>query len=64
MPRLIAIGYTGDRRCYLNVSREEAVRRYEESEGRPITDPTIHDTIQEFEFVDEFRTYEVWEASK
>jgi hypothetical protein len=28
--RLLALGYMGDYHCYLNVSREEAVRRYKE----------------------------------
>src|SRR3954447_8324008 len=28
--RLLALGYLGDYHCYLNVSHEEAVRRYKE----------------------------------
>lgn len=33
MNKLIAIGWRGVKTCYLNVTREEAIRRYTESDG-------------------------------
>lgn len=53
--KLISIGWLGDQRVYLNVTREEAMRRYEESEDEPAEETTI----LEFEFEDEFLAYDV-----
>lgn len=60
--KIIAIGYRGDRQCYLNVSEEEAIKRYcdynniseEEFEDNDVTTYTI-------EFTDEFGCYDIWE---
>lgn len=64
--KIISIGWTGCKNCYLNVSREEAIARYNESERTIGSDPydeaylTKHGIIEEFEFDDEFNAYEVW----
>lgn len=52
--KLITIGWLGGKRAYLDVSREEAIRRYTEAEGNEPDEQHI----EEFEFVDEFYTYE------
>ena len=51
--RLVACGFLGMYRVYLNVTKEEAIRRYRELDGE---DPT---NVQEVEFTDEFYAYEV-----
>jgi hypothetical protein len=60
MNKIIAIGYTGQKRCYLNISREEAVSRYLNSEG--IKQGLGDEKIDEFEFDTEFAGYDVWES--
>ena len=58
---LIAIGYTGDMTCYLNISKEEAIERY--LKDNPVTtyeDIVIENMIKEFEFTDEFLSYSVY----
>lgn len=60
MNRIIAIGWLGSMQCYLNVSREEALRRY--LVDNPIEveyTKTQKDFIREFEFEDEFWAYSV-----
>ena len=57
MNKLISIGYIGLKRCYLNISLEEAKRRYQEEE-----EEMPHD-ISEFEFEDEFCAYAVYERT-
>lgn len=50
--KIVSIGYLGFKRCYLNVSKEEAIRRYIEAEGE------LQGDVEEFEFVDEFYSYD------
>jgi hypothetical protein len=45
-------------RAYLNVPRDEAIRRYMESEGYKTPPPK--DLIREFDFLDEFSTYSAY----
>ncbi len=59
--RLTTIGYMGVKRAYLNVSREEAQRRFIESEEGTnsfSTPADLDNRTTEFEFDDEFSTYE------
>jgi hypothetical protein len=59
--KLIVIGWSVEsKRCYLNVSREEAVRRYSVSEKYD-PDPIL---ITEINFDDEFCAYRVYEKKK
>lgn len=53
---LIVIGWIGDKRAYLDVTREEAIRRFTESEEVAPKD----DEIGEFTFTDEFNVYDAW----
>lgn len=59
MNKIIAIGYMGSRQCYLNVSREEAMRRYRLHNDMAPDEPII-DHIAELDFDDEFSVYDIW----
>jgi len=53
---MIAIGWLGVMNCYIDLTLEEAKKRYLESDG------SLEDvTITVFGFNDEFRTYDVSE---
>lgn len=54
--KLIIIGYTGLRAAYLDISKEDAVKR-------AIKSGHYHEKTQidEFEFTDEFGAYDCWE---
>lgn len=66
--KLITIGWLGVKRCYLNISREEAVRRYVEKEATFYTPEEFAkekeyieaNMVEEFEFDDEFEAYDAW----
>lgn len=51
---LWCIGYTGGEVCYLNVSQEEAERRYREANDGYLA------TITKVEFSDQFESYSVY----
>ena len=61
MHTLVTIGYTGSNRCYLNVSIEEAIKRFcktwnidkKEFDEREYI-------IESFDFIDEFEAYDIW----
>lgn len=53
------IGWIGGRRCYLDISIDEAKRRYYESVEDEIIDDGYINTIT---FEDEFVAYDVWEV--
>ena len=61
MNKIIVIGFLGNRRVYLNVPREEAIRRWKTDEGDEDFKESL---VTEIEFGDEFCTYDVWEVSK
>ena len=52
---LVLIGWLGTKRAYLDIPREEAIRRYKESDG-----DIDEEHIEEFTFTDEFGTYAAW----
>ncbi len=62
MHKLIAIGFTSDYNCYLDIDKSTAIERWRNiylSQGAvPPSDPHII----EFEFEDEFLAYEVGSA--
>lgn len=65
--RLVVIGWTGTKVAYLDVSRDEAIRRAVESGVIRATDlPNIeaHNLIREIEFNDAFGVYSAWEADR
>lgn len=51
---IISIGYLGSMRCYLNVPRDEAIRRYIEAEGPRMG----HENIEEVTVTDEWQSYD------
>jgi len=60
--KIIAIGYRGDRRCYLNVSEEEAIKRYCDYNNISEEEFEYNDvTTYPIEFIDEFSCYDIWE---
>jgi len=60
MNTLIVIGCLGIRKCYLNISKEEAIERYKKSEEIDELDSETEEDIKEFQFEDEFNAYDVW----
>ena len=60
--KLIVIGYLGIRKCYLNISIEEAITRYCESESmtRHEFDEDSGLNLQSFDFDDEFDAYDAY----
>lgn len=59
--KLIIIGWVGIRHAYLNISREEAEKRYLESnpgDRKALTEEASF--INEFEFDDEFCVYDAY----
>ena len=61
--KIISIGWMGYKRCYLNITVDEAIKRYCESENIEITeDYTVDDlNIDIIEFDDEFGAYTIYE---
>ena len=55
---LVYIGFTGDYSCYLNVPKDEAIKRYL-IENDWVTQDEAEASTKEFTFVDEFYAYEV-----
>lgn len=58
MNKLIVIGWRGLKKAYLNLSREEAVRRYCETEGE--TPKEAEAKLSEVVFENEFSVYDAW----
>jgi hypothetical protein len=61
MNTLICIGFLGDQQCYLNVSLEEAKKRFSETFHGPdeVADPDNFET-KVIEFTDSFAVYDIW----
>lgn len=57
--RLVVVGFLGSNQCYLNVPRDEAVRRYLIQSAQenyfPVEGQDLF--VEEFEFEDEFWAY-------
>jgi hypothetical protein len=62
MNKLIAIGYLGCRKCYLNIERDLAIEMYCKSENltREEFDEDLGLNLQEFTFDNIFEAYDVW----
>lgn len=58
--KVISIGWLGLKRCYLNIEKDEAIRRYCESEHINAND-FDEDSIDIIEFEDEFGAYSIYE---
>ncbi len=60
--KIISIGYIGLRKCYLNVTEEEAIERYCKTENISRQEFDNEDiSIFTINFNDEFSAYEIWE---
>jgi hypothetical protein len=62
MNKLISIGFTGIKKCYLNITEEEAIRLYCIDENLNIEQ--FNETeipIDTFNFNIQFNAYDVWE---
>lgn len=65
MNKLIAIGSLGNFCVFLNLTREEAIKRYVESKENwqscSIHDVELYNSVHEVDFDDRFYSYEVGE---
>lgn len=63
MNKIISIGYTGIKKCYLNLTKKEAIERFIRDLEISMEEykKSFEYTYEEFEFEDEFRAYDVWE---
>jgi hypothetical protein len=63
MNKIISIGYTGIKQCYLNVDEETAIARYCKSEGYTLEEfnEDFDIDVDIIEFDDEFGAYSIWE---
>ncbi len=61
--KIISIGFIGMKKCYLNISTSEAVKRFCESEGVTEEEYELDESYsyEEIFFDDEFGCYEIWE---
>jgi len=62
MNKLISIGWLGIKRCYLNITEEQAIERFCKSEN--VTREKFDEddiSIDIIEFTDEFGAYSVYE---
>lgn len=58
MIKLVAIGYMGDMTVYINLSKTEAVRRYNVENNEVIDENSPN--IIELEVEDSFSVYDIW----
>lgn len=62
--KLTVIGYLGDKSAYLNLSKEEAIRRFLDSnlnfQDCVEEDVEKYYNVEEFYFDDEFCVYDAW----
>ena len=62
MNKIISIGYTGIKKCYLNLDEESAIARYCKSEGLKVECFDEYDiSIDTIYFDDEFGAYNIWD---
>lgn len=62
MNTLVIIGYIGSKSCYLNVPKEEALKRYCKEQNIDLEEMDERAfIITMFQFEDEFQAYDVWE---
>lgn len=62
--KLVIIGWMGDNTCYLNVSKEEAVRRWKAVNPESYEINVDSDDVRELEFEDEFGAYDIWSTNR
>lgn len=63
MNKLVVIGWLGCKKAYLNITRDDAIRRWAQANpGANYGDDSGDVDISEFEFEDEFSVYDAWEG--
>jgi hypothetical protein len=61
MNKLIVVGWTGVKKAYLNVSKEEAMKRYCLEDDTTTPEELLsNNLVSEFEFDTEFSVYDAW----
>lgn len=60
MNKLITIGWLGNKTAYLNVSKEDAIKRYLEDNPGYEDEIATPDFVSEFDFTDEFGVYDAY----
>ena len=58
---LIVVGFLGSKRAYLDVSMDEAQRRFIHTEGYTQDEIVAHSMVSIIAFDDEFGVYDAWE---
>lgn len=63
--KIISIGWIGIKRCYLNISMNEALKRFAENENISVEEAKElienNDILDIIEFDDEFGAYSIYE---
>lgn len=59
MNKIIKIGFRGVYSCYLNITKEDAIKRYRLEYDIPENED-IGANVEEFEFEDAFAAYDVY----
>ena len=57
--KLVAIGFTGDEKVYIGLSKDEAIKRYD-TENPDYTVIANNLSVEEFEVDDSFCVYDIW----
>lgn len=60
---LILIGFIGMKKCYLNITKEEAIERYCAYMSLDVA-AFNEDSVEVIEFDDEFEAYDVWSCAQ
>lgn len=63
--KIISIGYMGCKKCYLNINKEEAIKRY--CKSKKITKKefdNFDNDVDVIVFEDVFECYDIWEILK
>jgi len=60
MIKLVAIGYIGMKSVYINMSQEDAIKRYD-LENPNLTVEKEDLAVDEYEVKDSFSAYDIWE---
>lgn len=60
--RMVVIGHIGGKHCYLDLTNDQAIRRYCSAKG---IEPTEFDSdlLTAFEFNDQFEAYDAWSTA-
>ena len=61
MSKIIVIGFIGSKHCYLNVKKEDTIKRYCDVNKVPIEEFNEKEfNLEVIEFDDEFMVYDIW----